>query len=271
MKSLKYTCLTLILLILLTSCSGFNLEEDIPYNFEFQEQVFITGLLTNEFGFVSLDIQKSIPANTTGFNPVNDAKISLYTKGVSNSGTLLVTDSFTVNNGRYTSSQEITPTVGNTYWTEIILEDGTQFKSDEEILKPAIALTITETPNESIRVTIADPIDEENFYLFYVEYFKDDNLISDDRGLIDDINDESELYLNIINHNEGVTVKVSLFNINFNTFQFYNNSLFQGENEVDIFFAPLRNLYGNIINTSTNKIALGNFGIVGFSSVIKDF
>lgn len=276
MKSPIYTSVTLLILSFLTSCSGFQAEVEIPNTFEFQEQVFISGLFTNEVGFASVDIQKSIPADSTGFNPVNDAQVVLYSREAANSTAVLVADSFTVSNGRYTSTstEEITSTVGHTYWVDILLQDGTTFISEEEVLKSSLPLIKTLNENGTTGISFLDPINEDNFYLSHFEYFKDDTLSSDSWGLFNDLNEDSDMPFTIYtigNLTDGGTVKVSLYNINFNTFQFYNNSLVQLDNDFDIFFSPLRNLYGNVTNTTTNKIALGNFGIAGFSTITMDF
>ena len=71
--------------------------------------------------------------------------------------------------------------------------------------------------------------------------------------------------------NDGETVKFTAHNINFNTFQFYFNVL----NVTDDFalsslFLPT-NIVGNVTNISTNELALGNFGVSGYSTLTMDF
>lgn len=268
MKALTYIFISILFVHIFYNCSGFQAEHEIPYNFEFKEQVFIMGLLTNESGLVSLDIQKSIPADSTGFDPINNAQVYLYTKNGHEPE--LITDDFTIENGKYTSAEILNSIEGNSYWAEIILEDGTILKSEEEILKSPIGLSITDF-DDVIHINIEDPNDEENFYLIYTEIYNGDDLLFDTWSLIDDINDDSEMYLVFSNQEEGVTLKMNLYNINFNTFQFYYNTLPQLENELDIFFPPLNNLYGNITNIETNKLVLGNFGIAGYSHIVKEF
>ena len=48
---------------------------------------------------------------------------------------ILLTNAFQVTNGTYRSAEMITSIIGNRYWVEIQLADGTVFKSDEEVLK----------------------------------------------------------------------------------------------------------------------------------------
>ncbi len=259
--------ITLISLLTLISC-----VEDIPSDFEFEEQVFISGLLTNEEGFVSVQIQKTVAVTDTNFNAVNDAQISLFTRDVSNTVSL-VSDSFTVDNGEYTSSEMITPIIGNTYWLEVMLQDQSILISEEEILKPIPIVDIVKT-DDSIRVTSTGFADEQNFYLIEIEILEDGVLISDGLVLANDriINEEEEISIFINEIKPGETVRININNINFTTFQFYVNVVSnQGdEPEVSSLFAPV-NIVGNIKNTATNGLVLGNFGVAGLTTITADF
>ncbi len=61
------------------------------------------------------------------------------------------------------------------------------------------------------------------------------------------------------------------FNINFTTFQFYLN-VFGGDDELDFasLFLPI-NLVGNVTDTNTDKLVLGNFVVSGLSTMTMDF
>lgn len=268
MKKL-YIYIILVFACILTSC-----VEDISPDFEFEEQVFVSGLLTNNEGFVSVQIQKTVPVTDTTFSAVNDAQISLFTRDASDNTVSLVSDSFTVDNGEYTSSEMVTPIVGNAYWIEVMLQDQIVLRSEEEILTPSIPIMDMVKNGDIVRITITGPIDVQNFYLYRVEILKDGVLISDDIGVGNDriINENPEKFLDIGDINEGDTLRVSLHNINFNTFQFYVNVVSNQLDEagVSALFSPI-NIVGNITNTTTNKLALGNFGIAGFSTMTMDF
>lgn len=69
---------------------------------------------------------------------------------------------------------------------------------------------------------------------------------------------------------------VTLTHLNFDTYQFYQNITFQnqsnegsGDDESGdpgrLFESPPTNLTGNIVNTSTNRLILGNFGVISIS------
>ncbi|MFD2564301.1 DUF4249 family protein [Aquimarina rubra] len=267
MKKL-YIYITFISLFVLIGC-----VEDIRLDFEFKEQVFISGLLTDESDFVSLQIQKTVPVTNTTFSAVNDAQVSLFTRDVLNSVSL-VSDSFTVDNGTYTTTEMINPTIGNAYWIEVVLPDQTTLKSEEEILKPPVPiLDIVKTGN-TVRITFRDQIGEQNFYLSHIEVLRDGIVITNVLDVFSDtvVTENLEEYLDISGINDGDTVRVSAFNINFNTFQFYNNVFREDQDDIEVLtLFSTTNIVGNITNTTTNKLALGNFGIAGFSTMTMDF
>lgn len=264
----RHLYITFILVFTLISC-----VEDINPNFEFEEQVFISGLMTHEEGFVSVQIQKTVPVTDTTFSALNDAQVSLFTRDASNTVSL-VSNSFIAENGTYRTSEIITPVIGNAYWIEILLANEAIFISEEEILTPPIPIMDMEKNGNTVTISITGPLDEQNFYLFDVEIIRDNVLISDDIGVgLDRIMGENEeKFLTISDINDGDIVTVNLHNINFPTFQFYSNvvSNLGNEPEVSALFLPI-NLIGNITNTTTNEVALGNFGVTGFSTMTKNF
>jgi len=267
MKKL-YIYITLIYVGICSSCI-----DTIHPDFEFEEQVFIAGLLTNEEGFVSVQIQKTVRINDTIPNAVNNAQVSLFTRDADNT-TSLVSDSFMVDNGEYTTSEMITPIIGNSYWIEVTLQDQSVLISEEEILKPPIPILDMVRTGTTVRITFRDQIGEQNFYLIRIEILRDDIIIEDELLVFNDtvVTENLEEYLSISGINDGDTVRVSAYNINFNTFQFYNNILLEDRIDLELLSLFLTtNIVGNITNTTTNKLALGNFGIAGFSSLIMDF
>ncbi len=260
--------ITCISLTILTSCA-----EDIMPDFEFEEQVFISGLLTNDQGFVSVQIQKTVPVTDTTFSAVNDAQVSLFTRDTSDTVSL-VSDSFIVDNGAYTTSEMVTPIIGNTYWIEVMLQDQTVLKSEEEILKPPIPILDIVKTDDSIRITSTGPIDEQNFYLIEIEILEDGVLISDGLVVANDriINEQEEKFIFLDGINAGETIRININNINFTTFQFYANVVRNQREEpgVSSLFLPI-NIVGNITNTTTNRLALGNFGVAGLTTITMDF
>ncbi|TSE03819.1 DUF4249 family protein [Aquimarina algiphila] len=257
-----------VFLCIATSC-----VDDIAPDFEFKEQVFVSGLLTNEEGFVSVQIQKTVAVTDTTFGAINDAQVSLFTRDASNTVSL-VSDSFTVNNGEYRTSAIITPIIGNTYWIEVMLPDETVLISEEEILKSPIPIIDMVKNGNTVRVTFTSPIDEQNFYLIRSEALKNGELISDESGVFDDraINEELEKNLDIsYNISNGDALRISINNINFNTFQFYRNVLGNPDDlELSSLFLPI-NIVGNITNTTNSELTFGNFGIAGFSTMTINF
>ncbi len=263
----RYIYITIVSLSILTSC----LDEITP-DFEFEEQVFISGLLTNEAGFVSVQIQKTIPVTDTIASAVNDAQVSLFMRDASNTVSL-VSDSFTVIDEEYRTSNIITPTIGNSYWLEVILQDQTVLKSEEEILKTPVPILSMVKNGDLVRLTVTDQIGEENFYLVLFEVLNDGAFVFDYWGVFNDtfVNEDLEEFVQINGVNDGDTVQASIYNINFNTFQFYDNILrAQDDLGLSSLFLPI-NIVGNVTNTTTKKLALGNFGIAGFSTITVDF
>ncbi len=246
--------------------------DEISPDFEFEEQVFISGLLTNETGFVSVSIQKTVAVTDTTFNAVKDARVSLFTRNTSDTVSL-VSDSFEVTEKGYTSSEIITPIIGNAYWIEVTLQDQTMLRSEEEILNPPISITDMVKTNNTVRIRFSDPIEEQNFYITRIEVLKDGELISNNVDVFSDVirNDNSEIFLDISGVSTGNTVRTRIYNINFNTFQFYLN-VFGGENDLGLssLFLPV-DVVGNVTNTTINELALGNFGIAGFSTMTTNF
>jgi len=267
MKKLYIYLLLVSLTTILTSC-----VEVIEPAYKFEEQVFISGLMTSEASLISLQIQNTVEANDSIFNPVNNAQVSLYTKDSSNSVSL-VSNSFTINNGDYTSTEEIIPIIGNTYWIEVVLDDTTILQSEEEVMKAPVSILGMQKIDDVVKITFEDQTDSQNFYLFQIDVFEDDELIEEYTLLINDTNvtENLEESISLENVNDGNTVKVDIYNLNFNTFQFYYN-VFSVEDDLSLssLFLP-SNIVGNITNITTDELALGNFGITGYSTMVVEF
>ncbi len=268
MKNL-YINITLVSLSLLTSCM-----EEISLESEFEEQVFISGILTSEADFVSVQIQKTVQVADTSFSAVNDAQVSLFTRDASDKVSM-ISDSFIVTNGEYQTSETITPVFGNTYWIEVVLRDQTVLTSEEETLSPVQITAMVKNRNR-VQITFTDSSEEQNFYLIHLEAFKDKELVIDEFSVFSDrfLNEESEKTLELNNNIEdGHTVRVSLHKLNFNTFQFYRNLLgieIDDDLVLPSLFLPI-NIVGNITNTKTKRLVLGNFGVAGISTMTMDF
>ncbi|WP_082422568.1 DUF4249 family protein [Aquimarina longa] len=279
MKLIYKTAIYFSIVVLFTNCVS-----EIPNVSNFEPQVFISGFLTNGTEYVNIKIQQTVPINEQNLNPINDAQISLFTKDPNGNDTL-ITNSFNVTKGMYRSSEMITSSIGNTYWIEILLSDGTTFVSDKEILNPAIVINDIEITHELNRIIFADPIDDTNFYLINFLFYNDGSLDLKINELTNDV---------LFNGNDNATfdsteflvanpqeVRVSISNLNFNSYQFYLNQFLQFENQItnagseddpgQLFLPPPANLTGNIMNTTNNTRALGFFSVQSTTQFIKNF
>jgi hypothetical protein len=253
----------------------FNCTEEITPPTNFTSKVFIFGNITNNSDFLRIKIGKTVPLNSTSSNPVNNATISLFTKDINNN-TSIVTDDFSAINGTYESTQKITPTIGNYYWIEVKVDNIT-YKSSQEILKTPISITNIEAVNGRLRAIFSDPQDEINHYLinfsFYDQY---DNVVAEEYELSNDIlfdgNPKAFIETSDYYFHRSSKRAAILTHLNFETYQFYLNISAQEESNEEyddeggdpgrLFASPSTNLTGNIINTSTNQFALGNFGVI---------
>ncbi|WP_298535316.1 DUF4249 family protein [uncultured Algibacter sp.] len=279
MKSIYKTLIYLLTILPFTGCVS-----EIPNASNFEPQIFISGFLTNGTEYVNIKIQRTVPVNEQNLNPINDAQISLFMKD-SHGNNELITDSFDIRKGTYRSSEMITTIVGNAYWVEIMLSDGTTFVSEREVLKPAIVVKDIEITSELNRVIFSDPLDDTNFYLINFLFYNGGSLDLKVNELTNDV---------LFNGNENATfdsteflvdnpqeVRVRISNLNFNSYQFYLNQFAQFENQItnagsesdpgQLFLPPPANLTGNIVNTTNNTKALGFFSVRNTTEFIKLF
>ncbi len=270
MKSIyKYISLLLITTILM-SCN-----EEIALNTKFEPQLFIFGNLTNDAQKLNITIQESVPVENTSKipKPVNNAKVTLFTKG-SNGNEMIVANEFIENNGDYSSSQIISPTIGNLYWIEVELENGVLFKSEKEQLKPLVNIDNISMVNSFVRTTFKDPINDRNFYrlnLFVSDSGEETSAYILSNDVLFNGNSDAFLEESIGIGLSGSSARATLMNFNYNTFQFYLNIIAQedaqeeGDGPFQLFAPPPVYLTGNILNTVTKKRVLGNFGVISVS------
>jgi len=289
MKSTIKTTISAVLLLVLFSCTK-EISVDVPY----QPTTIIYGSISTENTSVIINIQQSVPLNSSAtHNPINNAMVQLYTKN--NSGiTTLVTDNFSIANGIYTSTNSINTVIGDLYWIEVVLGDGTIFKSKEELLKPIVPIISVEqsiTDNDIAIINFNDPVNDTNYYKFSIELYFNNQLVSNNSSLSNDVvfngNSEASVEIDLFKYQdedeedeaqiEFDEVRVSFNNINFSSYQFYLNQSLQIEasessssgDPSQLFASPPVNLLGNITNISTNSIALGNFTIEAKSTTIE--
>jgi len=279
MKQYKLICISLLTI--------FSCTEEISPSDEFEPKIFIFGEITSHQDYLSLKIGRTLPLNnSSGIEPlpstVENAEIALFSRG--NNGTsYLVTDDFSaslLDPEDYISSQVVTPIIGNYYWIEVTI-DGIKYESSPEQLKTPIAVTDIEVVGNQVRAIFNDPQNEINhYYAIFNFYDENDFFLFDETELSNDI---------LFDGNENAFIEtedtadfngenkygVTLMHLNFDTYQFYQNITIQNQsNEGDeeevgdpgrLFESPPTNLTGNIINTSTNRLILGNFGVVSIS------
>ena len=260
------------LFLFMASCN-----EEITLNTNFEPQIFIFGNITNNANPLKITIQESVPVENTSKdpNPVHNAKITLFTKN-SNNDTSVVTNNFEENNGEYISMQIISPIIGDFYWIEVELEDGTLYKSAEEQLKPVVKIDKISKTENILRVTFKDPETDRNFYKLEV-LSKNGATEMADYELTNDVlfNGNTNAYIEIGKELSGSEVSATLLNFNYTTYQFYVNISAQEEAQdgeegggpFQLFAPPPVHLTGNIINTTTKRKALGNFGVVSVSTL----
>ncbi len=276
MKHIKSIC------ILLYVISYYSCTKEISVNVAHEKQTIIFGGIQNGTNNIVVNIQQSVPLNSTeSFEIVDDAAISVFTRNILGTSSL-VTDDFTVNQGRYTSVDAITTTIGHKYWIEVTLLDGTIFRSEEEELKPIVPIQSIEISNEDIvSIQFEDPANDRNFYTFNIDLFLNGQLVSSTVSQSNDVvfdgNDNASVEIDLFRFNDEDdevtitydTLRARLQNINFSSYQFYLNQSAQIEandsessgDPSQLFATPPVNLLGNITNTTTNKIALGNFTV----------
>ena len=270
MKRIYKTIAFILCLLTLQSC-----VKEIKLVSSYEPSIFIYGNLTNETDFVNILVLETTPVTDASQKYIDNAKITLYTEN-DNIPTLITNDfTLTVEN-TYKSSEKIATIIGNYYWIEVELQDGTTFKSNKERLLQPIALSRVSYEDDTLQAHFEDPENSTNFY--HLEIASVDNLHNSFLNNFQLGNDvlfngnknafiESETFINS-------ATAVRLSNVNFETYRFLLNISRQNEDNKDedesddsgqLFASPPENLIGNIQNTVTNKKALGNFGVISKS------
>jgi len=268
-----YKIITLLLCVfILQSC-----VKEIKLVSNYESSIFIYGNITNEIDYVNVIVLQTTPVTDASLKHIIDAKISLYTEH--NNVPTLITNNFTVTSEKnYKSSEKISTVIGNHYWIEIELQDGTTFKSMKEKLLPPVALSGLTYEDATLEAHFEDPENSANFY--HLEVASIDNI---DNSFLKSFQIESDILYNG-NKNAfiesesffGNAIVVKLSNINFETYRFLLNLSKQNEDNIDdednesgnpgqLFASPPVNLIGNIQNAITNEKALGNFGVISKS------
>lgn len=259
---------------------GFSCTKEIPLKTEFQPQIFISGYMLNYADTIYIDIQKTVPVNSPTINVINDARVTLYAKAKTGEISVLTSD-FIVSNGIYKSNGKISPTIGNYYWMETVMPDGTTFKSDSELLKDSVPIKDIKQVNNFTKIIFNDPEEYTNFYLAYFAFYENGKLVSRQYALSSDAlyNGNENAFIEIEN-TASKQIYCNILNLNFKTYQFYKNSFsqFEAHHDTDpddgdpgrLFTAPPSNLTGNITNISTNRTALGFFGVFSYSEYWVD-
>ncbi|MDY8134033.1 hypothetical protein [Aquimarina sp. 2201CG5-10] len=276
MKSIYRLTVLLFGIVLIVNCT-----KETPLRSDFEAQVFIFGYISNQVDYVTVNVQSTVPVNSTETNPVTNASISLFTKD-SNDNTSLVTDDFTESNGEYQSSQMITPISGNYYWIELETTDGVSFISAQEKMNPPVLIKEITKDNGNLRVIFNDPGNQANFYRVTISSSDtNNNFITRETQLSNDIlfdgNENAFIEISEVFENN---IEATLVNLNYDSYQFFLNVAAQEEaNDNDgesgdpgpLFSPPPVNLTGNITNTTINKKALGNFSVISADSRTANF
>lgn len=277
------------ILLLCIAGSTFSCTKEISVDVTHDTQTIIFGSLTNQNEQVQIIIQQSVPLNSIQTSqPVNDAMVSLFER-TGNGNSDLVTSDFTVNQGVYTSMENIATIQGSSYWIEVTLSNGTVFKSKEEVMQPTINITqVTQNTefNDIVDIRFADPANTTNLYKATVMAYNGNTQVSSNFTQSSDVlfngNVEATIEVDIfaeLSEEEDTNpfpdfnrLEVQLANINFESYQFLLNQSAQIEANTEandsesgspsqLFSTPPVHLLGNITNTTNNTISLGNFSV----------
>jgi len=267
MNHLKNVCIVLFCSFVFFTCS-----EEITLKTNFEPQTIIFGNLRSGLHNFRVLISKSVTVDSHQNNPVNDAKVSLFTKSP-DGGVSLVLEDFTIENGYYDSVQQITPVIGNYYWIEVTLADGTLYRSFEEKLFATVPINSHSFNDNNLKLDFSDPESESNFYLAGVTFYNNSesgfNTFTVASDALFNGNDDAFIEIEDV-FDTGTSFEIELSSMSYNTFKFYEKLLIQIDvNSIGddpgpdaLFATPPVNLKGNIVNTSNNISVIGNFGVL---------
>lgn len=270
MKHLKNSSIALCCLLVFFSCT-----EETTLKTDFEPQIIIHGNLRSGLDNFEILISQTVPLESQQSNPINDAEVSLFTK-TPDGETSLVLDSFNVTEGYYQSTVQIAPVTGNYYWIEVRLKDGSVYKSSEEELYEIVPIESYDFNDNTIKLGISDPESETNFYLSDVTFYNNSEFVFNTFTVTSDAlfngNEDAFIEINDV-YAFGDYFNIEVSNMSYNTFKFYQkvliqldvNSIGDDAGSAGLFATPPVNLKGNIVNTSNNKSAIGNFGVLAVS------
>ncbi|MEX0314395.1 MAG: DUF4249 family protein [Allomuricauda sp.] len=253
--------------------------KEIDPQTDFEPQIFIFGAIGNEPDNVTIGIQETVPLKDNTVKPIVNATISLFTRDQSGDSSI-VTNNFIGDNGFYTSAEIVNSVIGNYYWIEVNVPGYATFRSEAEQLKPVVPITEVTMDNNAARVTFTDPGNVTNLYYLDFGFYNGSNFLFNifeaSSDTLFDGNEDAFIETDDVGGNR---IRATLFNLNYGTFQFYLNLIAQDDsNNSDeegdpgqLFATPPVNLTGNIVNTGTNRAALGNFGVVSISRFDQSF
>lgn len=258
-----------IYIILVCSLVFFTCTEETTLETDFEPQTIIFGNLSSGTHNLSVNVSQTVPVDSKQSIPVNDAKVVLYTKSTNEEPSAVLND-FIIIDGVYVSTQPITAVVGNYYWIEVTLADGTLFRSSEEKLLDIVAVENHSFIDDNLRLEISDPESEVNFYITTI-YYNSESESSMFTVTSDALfNGNDDAFIEIENIFDNTQFDIEFSNVSFNTYKFFEkllvqmdtNSIGDDSGPVGLFSSPPVNLKGNIINTSNNKTAIGHFGVL---------
>jgi len=267
---MKLRFIYILIIFTFLSCT-----DEIPLEADFEPKIFIFGLITNENKPITISVQESVPVNNTTPVFINNASISLYSKEKEGIPTL-ITNEFYVENGNYTSKKNINTIIGNYYWIEVELSNGTIFKSvEEELLKTVVPINSIIVENSMTRISFSDPGDDTNFYRLITLFYQNEQIEEVSVELSNDVlfNGNPNAFIETISL-QNDRIEAVLANLNYDTYQYYLN-LQKQEMDIEgfddqetngdpsqLFASPPVNLEGNILNTKTKRKSLGNFSVI---------
>lgn len=276
---MKINTIKILIAGVIASCA-IACKKEISAVVPYESRTIITGSISNLSKPVTVTLQQTLPLDDASkFKGIEGAGVSLYTRDKAGEKSLVTRD-FTAHQGNYTSSELLAGKIGNKYWIEVQLADGTRFKSHEETLEQVIPIKAVSLKKDHVEVKFSDPKAKSNYYRCVVEALR--------KGAspLDEPRKETALYDDVVfNGNPDVAIqvpsimsdalsyKVTLENINADSYQFWLN-LKDDKDKIEdsdtnglnqLFGTPSARILGNIINVETQKRALGNFSVTALS------
>lgn len=272
---MKSTTLPLCLILV---CTLFSCVDRVP-NIEVDEtHIVIFGNVYYPPSVMNVDVFRT--SNTKNYDPseITNARIRLFSSpdNASDSPGTLVSDAFrfvSFENG-YESAEDIPSRVGYWYWIEVEIPgiSGIYRSSRIQMVAPVSIKTI-ERKNGGTRITFADPKNEPNQYVASFNFFEGNEEVGEESQPATDVlfDGNSQAYLEVFN-TAGNRVQTTLSHLDPEVYQFYlhisrQRDLNEGFDDESgdpgfLFRQPPVQLEGNISNSDTDELVLGNFGVI---------